>query len=75
MAMSSDVTLPKSQVPCWPRECVICGRTDGLSHTRLTTHSVGWWTLAFWTFGQRFFVEVHSDYAGKFALLNRSVVE
>jgi hypothetical protein len=58
MALSTDVTLPRSQLPVFPDNCVSCGLPAPGGHIRLTTHSIGWWTWVFWLHGSRFAVNV-----------------
>jgi hypothetical protein len=66
--MSFDVNLPKSVTPTWPRRCVGCGRDDPESTLRLWTHSIGWWTFAFWMFGKPHKVDVPACFACKLAI-------
>lgn len=58
MTVSTDVNLPKGQPPVFPDRCVACGADHPGGAYRASTNAIGWWTLAFWTFGRRFTVEV-----------------
>jgi hypothetical protein len=58
--MSTDVNLPKSVLPTFPDRCVACGVEHPEDSYRVGTNAIGWWTLASWSFGQRFSVEVPS---------------
>jgi len=58
MPLSTDVKLPKSHPPVFPDRCVVCGANHPDATYRAGTNAIGWWTLAFWSFGQRFTVEV-----------------
>src|SRR5687768_11670235 len=58
MPVSTDITLPKSHTPVFPDRCVACGVDAPGGNYRAGTHAIGWWTLAFWSFGPRFTVEV-----------------
>lgn len=58
MPGSTNVNLPKSVRAAFPDRCIACGiaHPDGLY--RAGTNAIGWWTLAFWSFGPRFSVEI-----------------
>jgi len=58
MPISTDVNLPKSQLPFFPDRCVACGADAPDASYRVGTNAIGWWTLAFWSFGRRFRVDV-----------------
>ncbi len=58
MPLSTDVNLPKSHVRVFPDRCVACGVAEPRNMIRVGTNAIGWWTLAFWTFGSRFSVDV-----------------
>jgi hypothetical protein len=58
MALSIDVTLPRSQTPVFPDRCVACGFPFPEGFIRVGTNSIGWWTILLWTHGTRFSVEV-----------------
>jgi hypothetical protein len=58
MAVSTDVKLPKAHPPVFPDRCVACGCNSPGAIYRAGTNAIGWWTLAFWSFGRRFTVEV-----------------
>ena len=58
MPVSTDVNLPKSLAPVFPNRCVACGADQPESTYRTGTSAIGWWTLAFWSFGPRFTAEV-----------------
>jgi hypothetical protein len=58
MPLSTDIKLPKTVTPIFPDRCVACGVPDPGSHLRVGTNAIGWSTLAFWTFGARFSVNV-----------------
>lgn len=58
MPISRDVSLPKSRPPAFPDRCVACGADSPSAIYRAGTNAIGWWTLAFWTFGRRHTVEV-----------------
>jgi hypothetical protein len=58
MALSTDVTLPRTHTPVFPDRCVACGMPCPEGFVRVATHSIGWWTIVFWTHGARFSVEV-----------------
>ncbi|WP_169973612.1 hypothetical protein [Tautonia rosea] len=58
MPVSTDVNLPKSHPAVFPDRCIACGVDEpGVSY-RVGTNAIGWWTLAFWSFGRRFTVDV-----------------
>jgi hypothetical protein len=58
MPLSTEIRMPKDRAPVFPDRCVRCGaERPGVTY-RITTHSIGWWTWAFWAFGRRFRVEV-----------------
>lgn len=63
MPMSTDVNLPKSQIPVFPDRCVACGQTQPGDSIRVCTHAIGWWTGALWAFGSRFCVDVPACYS------------
>ncbi|HUG91520.1 MAG TPA: hypothetical protein VML55_11830 [Planctomycetaceae bacterium] len=56
MATSTDVNLPRSHAPRFPDRCVVCGRDGPVSHLRVITGSIGWWTWLLWWFGKPFVV-------------------
>ncbi len=58
MPLSTDIRLPKDRKPIFPDRCVACGMPGPDDRFRVGTHAIGWWTLAFWTFGRRFSVDV-----------------
>ncbi len=58
MALSTDITLPRTQTPVFPDRCVACGVPCPETFIRVGTHSIGWWTILFWTHGARFSVNV-----------------
>ncbi len=58
MPVSTDVNLPKGHPPVFPDRCVACGADHPGGTYRASTNAIGWWTLAFWSFGRRFTVEV-----------------
>jgi hypothetical protein len=58
MPWSTDIRLPKTITPIFPDRCVACGMPSPGRLLRVGTNAIGWWTLAFWTFGARFTVEV-----------------
>jgi hypothetical protein len=58
MPLGTDVNLPKSHPPVFPDRCVACGAEHPGATYRAGTNAIGWWTLAFWSFGQRLTVEV-----------------
>jgi hypothetical protein len=58
MPHSFDVTLPKDQAPVFPDRCVVCGRPRPDRTIKLFTHSIGWWTVVFFSFGSIFSVRV-----------------
>ena len=58
MPMSTDISLPKSVEPIFPDRCVACGCDDPDDFYRVGTNAIGWWTLAFWSFGPRFSAKV-----------------
>jgi hypothetical protein len=58
MPSSTDIKLPKTVTPIFPDRCVACGVPDPDSRLRVGTNAIGWWTIAFWTFGPRFSVDV-----------------
>jgi hypothetical protein len=58
MPVSTDVNLPKAHPPVFPDRCVACGAESPGATYRAGTNAIGWWTLAFWSFGRRFTVEV-----------------
>jgi hypothetical protein len=58
VALSHDVNLPRSHVPVWPDLCVVCCHAVPTERLRIATHSIGWWTVAFWHPGRRVTVEV-----------------
>jgi hypothetical protein len=58
MSVSTDINLPKGHLPVFPDRCVACGADHPLGVYRTSTNAIGWWTLAFWSFGRRFTVEV-----------------
>ena len=51
------VNLPKGRTPVFPDRCVACGIDHPGATHRVGTNAIGWWTLAFWSFGPRFWVE------------------
>jgi hypothetical protein len=57
MALSTDVNLPKSHRPVFPARCVVCGQEQPGNTVRVSTHTLGWWSLALWVHGPRFFVD------------------
>ncbi|MEM7230926.1 MAG: hypothetical protein AAF517_02045 [Planctomycetota bacterium] len=58
MAMSTDVNLPKSHPAEFPDACVRCGEDPESNTLRIWTHSIGWWTIAFFLPGRGFSVKV-----------------
>lgn len=58
MPLSTDIRLPKSHAPVFPDRCVVCGVHAPGGTLRIGTNAIGWWTLALWSFGPRFSVEV-----------------
>ena len=60
MPASTDVNLPKSHFPLFPNRCVACGADHPAVTYRAGTNAIGWWMLAFWSFGRRFTVEIPS---------------
>jgi hypothetical protein len=56
--MSTDINLPKSVRPAFPDRCTACGVEHPGGFYRAVTHAIGWWTLAFWSFGPRFSIDV-----------------
>jgi hypothetical protein len=58
MTISTDVNLPKSFRAVFPDRCVACGVEHPDGSFRAGTNAIGWWTLAFWSFGPRFSVDV-----------------
>jgi hypothetical protein len=58
MALNTDIGLPKTLKPIFPDRCVACGVPNPDSSLRIGTNAIGWWTIAFWTFGRRFTVDV-----------------
>jgi hypothetical protein len=60
MPMSTDLNLPKTLRPVFPDRCVACGLPSPESYVRVSTHAIGWWTIAFWVHGARFSVDVPS---------------
>jgi hypothetical protein len=56
--VSTVVNLPKAQKPVFPNRCVACGAHEPAATYRAGTNAIGWWTLAVWSFGARFTVEV-----------------
>lgn len=58
MPLSTDVNLPRTRTPVFPDRCVACGLPQPGYFIRVSTHSIGWWTLVLWTHGARFSVEV-----------------
>jgi hypothetical protein len=58
MPLSSDVKLAKTQQPVFPDRCIACGQEQPGNTIRVCTNAVGWWTIALWTFGPRFCVDV-----------------
>ena len=58
MPLCTDIRLPNTLEPIFPDRCVACGVPSPGSSLRVGTNAIGWWTIAFWTFGQRFSVDV-----------------
>ena len=58
MGMSTDVTLPRSQIARFPDRCVRCIAADPGHSLEFAERSIGWWTLVFWMKGSRVRVEV-----------------
>ena len=58
MPLSTDIRLPKTLKPIFPDRCVACGVPNPEGSFRVATNAIGWWTLAFWTFGRRFSIDV-----------------
>lgn len=54
MPLSNDVRLPKSVKPVYPDRCVRCGLPRPESFVRITTHSIGWWTVVLMHMGKSF---------------------
>lgn len=54
MALSTDVNLPRRHRARYPARCVRCGGNHDGRTIRLWTHTIGWWTALFWTFGLGF---------------------
>lgn len=54
MALSYDVRLPKARPPIFPDRCVACGREEPGAFIKVTTHAIGWWTVAFLHPGRSF---------------------
>ena len=46
MGLSSDVNLPIDQVPVYPDRCVACPASSPTETLEVTTHAIGWPTLA-----------------------------
>ena len=63
MPLSTDVNLPKSQMPIFPDRCVACGQPQPGENIQVCTHALGW----------RVDYEFrNADYAAEFASLNNS---
>lgn len=58
MPLSTDVNLPRNHTARFPAACVRCGDDPAGASVRLWTHSVGWWTWVFWSFGRAFSTRV-----------------
>ena len=58
MPLSTDVKLSKDVQPVFPDRCVSCDRDQPDENIKICTHSIGWHTLLFWSFGKRFCVNV-----------------
>ncbi len=54
MTVSTDINLPRSHTARFPDRCVVCGRAHPMSHVRLITGTLGWWTWLFWWWGTPF---------------------
>lgn len=54
MVTSTDVNLPRAHPAVYPKRCVRCGGDHQGHNIRLWTHTIGWWTVVFWMFGQGF---------------------
>jgi hypothetical protein len=58
MPLSTDIRLPKSQVPKFPDRCVVCGQEHPDDTVQVSTRAIGWWTWALWLPGRKFAVQV-----------------
>jgi hypothetical protein len=58
MPMATEVNLPKDHDPIFPDRCVACGAEHPTATLRISTHSIGWWTVLLGHFGMPFTTEV-----------------
>ena len=58
MPTSTDIKLPKSKRAIFPNACVVCGNESPNNKVKISTNSIGWWTILTWWFGERFSVRV-----------------
>jgi hypothetical protein len=56
--MAVTVNMPKDVAPEFPDRCISCGQIQPNWHFRVCTHAIGWWTIALWSYGKKFCVEV-----------------
>ena len=62
MPMSHDVCLPRGRVPVFPPRCVACGGRPETT-VRVSTRSIGWWTIVLLTGGRRVRADVPACHA------------
>ena len=62
MPMSHDVCLPRDRVPVFPPRCVACGGRPETT-VRVSTRSIGWWTIVLLTGGRRVRADVPACHA------------
>ncbi len=58
MQLSTAVKLPRSHRAVYPNRCVRCNGDPAGNTVRLLTHTIGWWTFVFLTFGWFFSTKV-----------------
>lgn len=58
MPTSTDINLPKDQVPVWPDRCVCCRAESPGHRTKFWTFAIGWWTIVFLSYGGIFVARV-----------------
>ena len=57
MAHSTDINLPRSHVPSFPDECVVCEQDHPGGHVRVIAGTLGWWTYLLGWLGTPFVVK------------------
>ena len=66
MQRSTDINLPHTHRAVYPNRCVQCNGDPEGNTIRLWTHTIGWWTFVFLSFGWLFSTKVPACKACRF---------